>query len=114
MPRKSWKEIRATADPETIKRAEEKTQRMLDEMPLHELRQARQMTQEAIADELGTTQANVSKMERRTDVYISTLRRYVEAMGGDLEITAHFPDGDVRINQFHEVGELGMAARSRR
>lgn len=114
MPRKSWREIRATAEPETIRRAEEKVQQMLDEMPLHELRQARQMTQETIADALGTTQANVSRMERRTDVYISTLRRYVEAMGGELEITAHFPDGDVRINQFHEVEEPGEAVRSRR
>jgi hypothetical protein len=43
---------------------------------------------------------SISKLERRADMYISTLRDFVRAMGGDLEITARFPDGEVRINQF--------------
>ena len=43
------------------------------------------------------------KIERRADMYISTLRGYIEAMGGELEITAHFPDTNVRINQFHQL-----------
>jgi hypothetical protein len=50
-------------------------------------------------------QASISKLERRADMYISSLRRFVEAMGGQLEITAKFPEGDVRINQFEDLGE---------
>jgi hypothetical protein len=46
---------------------------------------------------LGINQATISKLERRTDMYLSSLRRFVEAMGGELEITATFPDGRVRI-----------------
>ena len=56
-----------------------------------------------LAQILRTKQANISKIERRTDVYISTLRDYIEVMGGELEITARFPDINVRINQFHQL-----------
>ncbi len=48
-------------------------------------------------------QPEISKIEHRTDMYVSTLPRFVEAMGGKLEITAQFPDGTVRITQFHEL-----------
>src|ERR1700742_5186132 len=72
-------------------------------MPLHELRRARRLSQEQLAEELGATQPEISKMEHRTDMYVSTLRRFVEAMGGELEIVARFPDGAVRINQFQEL-----------
>lgn len=63
------------------------------------------MSQEELARILGVNQASVSKLERRTDMYIRTLRRFVEAMGGELEITARFPEGCVRIRQFEELGE---------
>lgn len=102
--RKRWSDLRGEAQPETRERAARKTEEMLREMPLHELRQARQLSQETLAQVLGTNQAGVSKMERRTDMYVSTLRRYLRAMGGDLEITARFPDGSVRINQFEDLG----------
>lgn len=65
------------------KTAAAKTQGMLKEMPLQELRQAHQMSQERLAELLLTKQANVSRIERRTDMYISTLRSYIEAMGGN-------------------------------
>jgi hypothetical protein len=52
---------------------------------------------------MGMTQASVSKIERNTDMYVSTLKHFVMAMGGDLEIKAVFPDGEVRINQFSEI-----------
>jgi transcriptional regulator with XRE-family HTH domain len=80
-----------------------KTKQMLKEMPLQELRQAHQMSQERMAELLDTKQANVSRIERRTDMYISTLRSYIEAMGGELDIVARFPDGEVHINQFEEI-----------
>ncbi len=72
-------------------------------MPLQELRQAHQMSQERMAELLHTKQANVSRIERRTDMYISTLRSYIEAMGGQLDIVARFPNGEVHINQFEDI-----------
>ena len=62
------------------------------DMPLAELRQARQVTQQQLAEALKIKQASVSKMESRTDMYISTMRKYIQAMGGELEIVAKFPD----------------------
>ena len=76
---------------------------MLAELPLQELRQARQMSQEKLAEILGGKQASVSKLEHRTDMYVSTLRSYIEAMGGELDIVARFQDGDVRIKQFQDL-----------
>jgi hypothetical protein len=52
---------------------------------------------------LRTKQGSVSKLEHRTDMYISTLRSYVEAMGGQLEIVARFPDGSVKISKFEDL-----------
>jgi transcriptional regulator with XRE-family HTH domain len=83
--------------------AAKKTQEMLKAMPLQELRQAHQMSQERLAQLLTTKQANISRMERRTDMYISTLRNYIEAMGGHLDIIARFPDGEIYINQFEDI-----------
>lgn len=61
------------------------------------------MSQERLAEILFTKQANVSRIERRTDMYISTLRSYIEAIGGQLDIVARFPDGEVHINQFEDI-----------
>jgi DNA-binding XRE family transcriptional regulator len=58
------------------------------------------MSQDTLAKALNINQAAVSKMERRTDMYISTLRNYIRAMGGELEIVATFPDGQVKIENF--------------
>jgi transcriptional regulator with XRE-family HTH domain len=82
---------------------QDRKQELLAAMPLHELRRARQLSQEQLAEELGATQPEISKIEHRTDMYVSTLRRFVEAMGGQLEITARFPDGTVQITQFQEL-----------
>ena len=80
-----------------------KTRHLLAEMPLQELRQALHMSQERLAELLSTKQANISRIERRTDMYISTLRSYIEAMGGQLDIVARFPEGDVHISLFEEI-----------
>ena len=72
-------------------------------MALDELRQAREMTQVHLARILGVNQAAVSKLERRTDMYVSTLQDFVKAMGGELKITAKFPEGTVEISQFEDV-----------
>jgi transcriptional regulator with XRE-family HTH domain len=82
-----------------------KTRQLIDEMPLQELRRALDLTQQQVAASLGINQVAVSKMEGQTDMYVSTLRRFVEAMGGELRIVAHFPEGNVEINQFKREPE---------
>jgi transcriptional regulator with XRE-family HTH domain len=72
-------------------------------MPVHLLREAREMTQVHLAKILGVNQAAVSQLERRADMYVSTLQSFVKAMGGELKITARFPEGTVEINQFEDV-----------
>src|ERR1700733_6914939 len=103
MSKKSFNTLRNKMSLSAQKAAAEKTRQMLKTMPLQELRQAHQMSQERMAEILNTKQANVSRMERRTDMYISTLRSYIEAMGGKLDIIAKFPDGEVHINQFEDI-----------
>jgi transcriptional regulator with XRE-family HTH domain len=77
--------------------------RLVEEMSLHQLRKAREMTQVKIAEELHMGQGDVSRLERRADMYVSTLASYLHAVGADLEIRAVFPDGrTVKIRQFAE------------
>ena len=78
---------------------------LLARMPLYELRRARALTQKDIAGALNVNQPAVAKMERRTDMYVSSLRSYIEAAGGHLKIIAEFPEGEVAISNFSEVGE---------
>jgi transcriptional regulator with XRE-family HTH domain len=72
-------------------------------MALDELREARALTQEHLAERMDIGQSAVSKLERRTDMYLSTLRSIIKAMGGELEIRANFPEGSVRITQFRKL-----------
>jgi DNA-binding XRE family transcriptional regulator len=100
---RNFKELRSKMSPEAQARSEAMARETLANMPLDELRAARNLTQEHLATILGIKQASISKMERRTDMYIGTLSKFIEAMGGKLEIRACFPDGSVCINQFSEV-----------
>ena len=79
-------------------------------MALHELRRAREMTQKAIGKALNVKQPAVAKLERRTDMYVSNLRAYIEAVGGRLNIVAQFPQGDVTITNFSEADQETPAA----
>lgn len=72
------------------------------EATLRQLREARRQSQEELARKLDVKQAAVSRLERRADMYVSTLRKFVEAMGGELEITARFPGSSVKIKQFSD------------
>ena len=75
-------------------------------MSLRELRKAFQKSQESIAKELGMEQESVSRIERRTDLLLSTMRKYVAAMGGDLKLIAEFPHRPaIRIETLSELGE---------
>src|ERR1700741_2460177 len=79
---KKFAELQARMSPESRADAEQLLQQHLKEMPLHELRKAQELSQETLAKALHVNQAAISKMERRTDMYISTLRNYIRAMGG--------------------------------
>lgn len=96
---KSFRELRARidADPRRRERVEAQTQALLAVVKLAELREARQATQQELAKALEMTQANVSRIEHEDDIYLSTLRRYVEALGGQLEVHAVFPDETVKV-----------------
>src|SRR6476620_7503342 len=98
MMAKKFSTLRGRMTPATQARAAKRTQTMLAEMPLQELRIAKELSQVKLAEALHVNQAAISKLERRTDMYISTLRSYIKAMGGDLEVIATFPDGQVRIS----------------
>lgn len=74
----------------------------LASMPLDALRDSRRLTQVKMAQLLNVSQGAVSKVERRTDMFVSTLRNYVRAVGGDLEIRAVFPEGHIVIDQFDD------------
>ena len=89
----SLDEMMATLDPERRRRIEERAAELIaEEMTLRELRKARKLTQASVARELGISQDAVSRLEQRSDVLLSTLRRTVEAMGGTLSLIARFPD----------------------
>lgn len=90
---------RVRADPERAHRVTEHKRAILDALALAEAREQRNVTQKDIAEILGVTQANVSRIEREDDVYLSTLRKYVEALGGRLELTAIFPDKTVSLSR---------------
>jgi predicted transcriptional regulator len=75
---------------------------MLLAMDLSELRDRLEITQEELASRLEISQSNVSRLEKRRDMLVSTLREVVEAFGGELHLVAQFPDGSVEITQFEE------------
>jgi DNA-binding Xre family transcriptional regulator len=90
---KKFNELRERArqrDPDWDANVAERRRAMQDALALSDLRQARHVTQVQLAEELGISQGNVSRLEGRSDVYLSTLRSYVEALGGHLEIAAVF------------------------
>ena len=89
----SLEEIIAELPPERRRRIEERAAELIAEgMTLRELRKARKLTQASVARELGIGQDAVSRLEQRSDLLLSTLRKTVEAMGGSLSLVARFPD----------------------
>jgi transcriptional regulator with XRE-family HTH domain len=87
----------------------EKTAQLKAEMALSELRQARQLSQVELAAKLKVKQPAVARLEKRTDMYVSHLRKVIEAMGGELDIIARFPDGEVKIKNFSELIDFSVA-----
>jgi DNA-binding XRE family transcriptional regulator len=103
MPSRKFRELVKAMPAGRQQKIADRVRQTLASMPLEEIRKARQMTQAKLADALGVNQGEVSKIEHRTDIYLSTLAGYVEALGGELEIRAVFPDREMRITQFEEL-----------
>ena len=96
-------------------RVEERAKLLVaEEMSLRDLRRAREMTQVSVAEELGINQENVSRIERRTDLLLSTLSNYVEAVGGRLRLVAEFPDRPpIALAGISELDEEGLTVEVR-
>jgi transcriptional regulator with XRE-family HTH domain len=103
MPTRNFRELLDAIPADRRSKVDQRVRETIAAMPLDELRRARQMTQARLAESLGVNQGEVSKIEHRTDLYLSTLTEYVEALGGTLEIRAVFRDREVRITQFEEL-----------
>ena len=106
---RNFRELEARMSSEARTRSDAKAKKMIQEMALDELREARDLTQQHLASLLGINQAAVSKMERRADMYISTLQAMIRAMGGSLKIEAVFPEGRVEITQFRKLKRAARA-----
>jgi predicted transcriptional regulator len=89
--------------PEAQAMAEAEAMRLDEDMGLAEVRRAMKLSQEEIGQVLQVGQGSVAKIEKRTDMYVSTLRRFIEAMGGELEIVARFPDHAIKIKNFSDL-----------
>ena len=101
--RRKFAELEAKLTPARRARIDRLAAKLGRDMDLMQLRTARQLSQAALGEILHVEQPAVAKLEKRTDMYVSTLRRFVEAMGGELEIIARFPDGAVRIRNFADL-----------
>jgi predicted transcriptional regulator len=97
-----FSELTKNLTPARRARVATKAAELREEMTLEELRKARSLSQEEVAASLTVGQPAVAKLEKRTDMHVSNLRRYIEALGGTLEITAHFADTAVVIS---DIGE---------
>jgi DNA-binding XRE family transcriptional regulator len=97
---RNFKELEQKMPPESLARAKVRAKEMMAEMLLAEIRKSVGLTQEDLAAQLGIRQPTLSKLESQDDMQISTLRRLIEALGGELELIAHLPRGDIRIGQF--------------
>ncbi len=92
--------VERTTTKRTRQRAARRTQELLGEMLVSELRKMSGKSQRELAKTLGIKQPSLSKLEKQSDMQISTLRRIVQALGGELEVVARFPKGAVKIRQF--------------
>lgn len=97
---KKFSELRAKLPADSQARAAARAEAILVEMQLQELRKSRQVTQVDVARAMNIEQAAVSKLERREDMYLSTLRDYIRALGGELKLVAAFPDATIQVHTF--------------
>src|SRR5436190_8258353 len=92
--------VKRTATKKTRAKAAGRAQELLGELLLSEVRRLAGKSQQEVADALGMKQPSLSKLEKQGDMQVSTLRKIIKALGGELEILARFPRGTVKIDQF--------------
>ena len=92
--------VKRTTTKKTQAKAALRAQELLAELLLSEVRQLAGKSQQQVAETLGMKQPSLSKLEKQADMQISTLRKIVKALGGELEVLARFPKGTVKIDQF--------------
>jgi len=95
-----FEKLKKRMHPESLKKADAKAKEMMAEMLLAEIRKEVGLTQEDIAKAMGIKQPSLSKLESQDDIQVSTLQKLIQALGGRLELIAHMPGGDIKINQF--------------
>lgn len=97
---KKFENLEKQMEPERLARATARAKEVMAEMLLAEIRKEAGFTQKDIAKTIGIKQPSLSKLESQDDIQISTLQRLIQALGGQLELIAHMPGGDIRISQF--------------
>lgn len=103
---RNWNALKQAMSPESRARVDARVRDTLESMPLAEIRRAIGLTQTDLAAQLDMNQGSVSKIEHAADMYLTTLRKYVEALGGELHLTARFPNGrQIEIDQLGDVAE---------
>lgn len=100
---KKFSELEAKMSPEARTRAKGRAQAMMADMLLAEIRQTVGLTQEELATALDIKQPTLSRMESQSDMQISTLRRLVRALGGEVDIVVRLPKGNIRLTQFDDA-----------
>jgi transcriptional regulator with XRE-family HTH domain len=97
--------VKKTTSQRTRDRAAVRTRELLGELLLSEIRKLSGKSQRQVAAALGIRQPSISKLESQSDIQISTLRKIIAALGGELELIAHFPKATVKINQFDQSSQ---------
>ncbi|HEY6393506.1 MAG TPA: XRE family transcriptional regulator [Bryobacteraceae bacterium] len=111
---RNYKELQEKMDPVSRAGNRLRVREELQRMALDELRSAKRLTQADMAEMLDVPQSSISRIEQRADMYLSTLRNYVHAVGGVLQIQAVFPDGGaVVISRFGEYEDQSYVVRAR-
>jgi transcriptional regulator with XRE-family HTH domain len=111
---RNYKELQEKMDPANRADNAGRVREELQRLAFDELRSAKRLTQADMAEMLDVPQSSISRIERRADMYLSTLRNYVHAMGGVLQIRAVFPDGGtVAISRFGEYEDRSYVVRAR-
>jgi DNA-binding XRE family transcriptional regulator len=101
--RHSFNKLKGSMSVQSQERIKKKLKQLRQEMALAEVRKAMSLTQVDLAEMLHIKQAALARLENRTDMYISSLRKYIVALGGELDIVARFPEGDVHIQNLHDL-----------
>lgn len=106
----NWKDLKHKASPKVYAALRQDAHAELDRIGFHKLRQARQQTQAALAERLKIGQGSVSRIERQSDLLLSTLREYVNVLGGKLELRVIFPDANFEIDTLAPAAEAKKRA----